>query len=177
MTTTQENVRPLPLIGQSVGQAQATLHRLLNGILAGSGTSYQAWLGLQRLNALGGQPARDAYERDVRDWLQLDGPAAARLADELTEAGLAEAGRAETGLAETGLAETGLAEAGRAGTGGGVIRMTEAGRGLRQRVLATSAQVTGPVLATLDRGDLEVAIRTLDEITRRVRATFGTEES
>jgi DNA-binding MarR family transcriptional regulator len=177
MTTTQENVRPLPLIGQSVGQAQATLHRLLNGILAGSGTSYQAWLGLQRLNALGGQPARDAYERDVRDWLQLDGPAAARLADELIETGLAEAGRAETGRAETRLAETGRAETGRAETGGGVIRMTEAGCGLRQRVLATSAQVTGPVLATLDRGDLEVTIRTLDEITRRVRATFGTEES
>ena len=27
MTTTQENARPLPLIGQSVGQAQATLTR------------------------------------------------------------------------------------------------------------------------------------------------------
>ena len=80
MTTTQENARPLPLIGQSVGQAQATLTRLL-------------------------------------------------------------------------------------------------GRKLRQDVLARSAQVTGPVLAAVDRGDLEVTIRTLDEITRRVRATFGTEGS
>jgi hypothetical protein len=35
----------------------------------------------------------------------------------------------------------------------------------------------GPVLATLDRGDLEITIRTLNEITRRVRATFGTEGS
>jgi hypothetical protein len=149
MTVTQENI---PLIGQSVGQAQATLHRLLTGILAGSGTSYQAWLGLQRLNALGGQPARDAYERDVSAWLQLDGPAAARLADELAETGLAAAD-------------------------GATIRMTDAARQLRQRVLATSAQVTGPVLATMDRADLETTIRTLEEITRRVRATFGTEES
>jgi hypothetical protein len=29
---------------------------------------------------------------------------------------------------------------------------------------------------TLDRGDLETAIRTLDEITRRIRETSGTEE-
>jgi DNA-binding MarR family transcriptional regulator len=163
MTTTQEQARPLPLIGQSVGQAQATLARLLTGILAQSGTSYQAWLGLQRLNALGGQPARDAYERDVSDWLQLDGQEAARLAGDLVAAGLAEAGPAGTG--------------GTGGTGGDAIRMTDAGRKLRQDVLATSAQVTGPVLAAVDRGDLEVTIRTLDEITRRVRETFGTEGS
>jgi len=157
MTTTQENARPLPLIGQSVGQAQATLTRLLDGILAESGTSHQAWLGLQRLNALGGRPGRDAYERDLCNWLHLDGQEAARLAGDLVAAG----------LAETGLA----------GTGGDAIRMTDAGRKLRQDVLAMSAQVTGPVLAAVDRGDLEVTIRTLDEITRRVRETFGTEGS
>jgi len=152
MTTTQENARPLPLIGQSVGQAQATLSRLLAGILAESGTSYQAWLGLQRLNALGGQPARHAYERDLSEWLLLDGQAAARLAGDLVTAGLAAAS-------------------------GGTIALTDAGRGLRQDVLAASARVTGPVLATVDHGDLETTIRTLDEITRRVRETFGTEAS
>lgn len=159
-TTTQENARPLPLIGQSVGQAQATLSRLLAGILAESGTSYQAWLGLQRLNALGAQPARHAYERDLSEWLLLDGQAAARLAGDLVAAGLAATVPADAG-----------------GTDGDAIRMTDAGRKLRQDVLATSAQVTGPVLATVDRGDLEVTIRTLDEITRRVRETFGTEAS
>lgn len=152
MTTTQEDTRPLPLIGQSVGQAQASLARLLTGILAESGTGYQAWLGLQRLNALGGRPARDAYERDLRDWLLLDGPAAARLAGHLIAAGLA-------------------------GADGDAVRMTEAGRALRADVLAASAKVTGPALATLDRADLETTIRTLDEITRRVRETFGREES
>jgi DNA-binding MarR family transcriptional regulator len=152
MTITGENTRPLPLIGQSVGQAQASLTRLLTGILAGSGTSYQTWLGLQRLNALGGEPARDAYERDVRDWLLLDGPAAAGLTSDLVAAGLAEAD-------------------------GDTIRMTEAARRLRQDVIAESAQITGPVLATMDRADLETTIRTLNEITRRVRNTFGTEEN
>ena len=62
MTTTGEDARPLPLIGQAVGQAQASLARLLTGILARTGTSHPVWLGLQRLNALGGQPAREAYE-------------------------------------------------------------------------------------------------------------------
>ena len=157
MTTTGENIRPLPLIGQSVGQAQAALSRLLTGILAESGTSHQAWLGLQRLNALGGQPARDAYERDLSDWLLIDGQEAARLAGDLVAAGLAATVPADTG--------------------GDAIRMSDSGRGLRQDVLAASAQITGPVLATLDRGDLEITIRTLDEITRRVRETFVTEGS
>src|ERR1700748_3850091 len=86
MTTTGENVRPLPLIGQAVGQAQASLTRLLAGILAESGTSYLLWLGLQRLTAVGGQQARAAYEADLSYWLQLDGPAAARLTGDLVAA-------------------------------------------------------------------------------------------
>lgn len=147
MTTTQESARPLPLIGQSVGQAQASLTRLLTGILAESGTSYQAWLGLQRLNALGGRATREAYEADVSDWLLLDGPAAAQLAGDLVAAGLA------------------------AGSGGGFIGLTAQGRALREEVLAAAAKITGPMLATIDRGDLETTIRTLDEITRRARET------
>src|SRR5256886_15714064 len=66
MTTTGEDTRPLPLIGQAVGQAQASLTRLLTGILAGSGTSYLHWLGLQRLNAMGGQPSPGGYEAGLR---------------------------------------------------------------------------------------------------------------
>lgn len=166
MNTIQETARPLPLIGQSVGQAQASLTRLLTGILAEAGTSHEAWLGLQRLNALGGRPARAAYERDLSDWLLLDGPEAARLAGDLVAAGLAATVPAEKGPAENGPADA----------DGDAIEMTDSGRGLRQAVLAASAQVTAPVLATLDRGDLETTIRTLDEITRRVRETFGTEE-
>ena len=78
MTTTGESARPRPLIGQVVGQAQASLTRLLTGILARSGLSHQVWLGLQRLSAMGGQPARAAYEADLSYWLQLDGAAAVR---------------------------------------------------------------------------------------------------
>jgi len=151
MTTTGEDTRPLPLIGQAVGQAQASLTRLLTGILAGTGTSYLLWLGLQRLNAMGGHPAREAYEADLSYWLQLDGPAAARLAGDVVAAGLADS------------------------SGDGRIALSAQGRALREQVLATSARVTGPMLATIDRADLDTTIRTLEEITRRARETNTTE--
>jgi hypothetical protein len=151
MTTTGEDARPLPLIGQAVGQAQASLTRLLTGILAGSGTSYLLWLGLQRLNAMGGQPSREAYEADLSYWLQLDGPDAARLAGDVVAAGLA------------------------VGGDDGLIAVSARGRALREEVLAASAQVTGPMLATIDRADLDTTIRTLQEITRRARETNTTE--
>jgi hypothetical protein len=149
MTTTGEDTRPLPLIGQAVGQAQASLTRLLTGILAGTGTSYPVWLGLQRLNALGGQPSREAYEADLSYWLQLDGPAAARLAGDVVAAGLAASGD------------------------DGSVTLSAGGRTLREEVLAASAKVTGPMLATIDRADLDTTIRTLEKITRLASNTEG----
>jgi hypothetical protein len=179
MTSTQENTRPLPLIGQAVGQAQASLTKILLGILAQSGTSYQTYLALQRLDALGGEATREAYERDLSNWLELDRTAAARLAGDLVAAGLAENSLAENSLAENSPAENSPAENSPAEnspaetrlaeTGGGVIRLTAEGRGLREGVLAASAKITGPMLATIDRGDLETTVRTLDDITRRAR--------
>ena len=144
MTSTQESTRPIPLIGQAVGQAQASLTKILLGILAESGTGYQVYLGLQRLDALGGEATRETYEHNLSDWLELDGMAAARLAGNLVAAGLAE-------------------------TEGGAVRLSAQGRALREGVLAASAKITGPMLATIDRDDLETTVRTLDEITRRAR--------
>src|SRR6202044_599927 len=145
MTSTQESTRPALSVGQAVGQAEASLTRLLSGILAESGTSHETYLGLQRLTALGGQAARDTYERDLSDWLQLDSPAAGRLAGDLLAAGLA-------------------------ATEGHAIRLTAQGQALREGILAASAEITGPMLASLDRVDLETTIRTLPEITRQARA-------
>jgi DNA-binding MarR family transcriptional regulator len=144
MTSTQGASRPVLPVGQAVGQAEAALTRLLSGILAESGTSREIYLGLQRLTALGGQTARDTYERDLSDWLQLDRPAAGRLAGDLLAAGLA-------------------------ATEGDAIRLTAQGQALREGILAASAEITGPMLASLDRGDLETTIGTLQEITRRAR--------
>ena len=151
MTTTGEGARSLPLIVQAVGQAQASLTRLLTGILAESGTGYQTWLGLQRLNAMGGQPARAAYEADLSYWLQLDGPAAARLAGDVVAAGLAASGD------------------------DGSVAISARGRALREEVLVTSAKVTGPMLASIDRAELNTTIRTLEKITRLARETSNTE--
>ena len=67
------------------------------------------------------------------------------------------------------MAEADVAGTGVAGTGGGAIRLTARGRGLREGVLAASAKITEPMLATIDRDDLETTVRTLDEITRRAR--------
>ena len=62
-----------------------------------------------------------------------------------------------------------LAAAGLTETDGGVTRLTPPACALRAEVLAESAKVTGPLLATLDRADVETTIRTLDEITRLAR--------
>ena len=97
MTTTQENARPIPLIGPAVGQAQASLSKILLGILAESGTSYQVYLGLQRLDALGGEATIQAYEHNLSDWLELDAAAAARLAGNLVAAAWPRPGTARSG--------------------------------------------------------------------------------
>ena len=57
----------------------------------------------------------------------------------------------------------------------GPDRTQRPGRALREEVLAASAKVTGPMLATIDRADLDTTIRTLEEITRRARETNTTE--
>src|ERR1700689_3633266 len=126
MTSTRQT---LP-IGQAVGQAEASLTRLRSWILAGSGTSHETYLGLQRLTALGGQATRDAYERDLSDWLQLDRAAAGRLAGDLPPARLP-------------------------APGGGPTRLPRRGQARREEFLPASAQIPGPMLASLDGDDLE----------------------
>ena len=136
--------RPAPPLGQAVGQAEASLTRLLSGVLAEWDTSRDTYLALQRLAALGGQATRDGYERDLADWLDLDAQAARALTARLAAAGLA---------AEQD----------------GTIALTGPGRARREGILAAAAQVTGPLLAALDRDDVATTIRTLNEITRRAR--------
>jgi DNA-binding MarR family transcriptional regulator len=141
---TVTGTQPVPPIGQAVGQAEASLARLLSTILAEWDTSRDIYLALQRLSALGGQATQGAYHHDLADWLELDVPAARDLAARLTGAGLA---------AEQD----------------GTIALTESGRARREGILAAAGQVTGPLLAALDRDDLATTIRTLNEITRRAR--------
>jgi hypothetical protein len=154
-STQQETPAPAFPIGQAVGQAEAVLTKLLNVTLAGRGIDRQAYLGLQRLNALGGEVTQEAYERDLRDWLELDAAAASRLAGELIMAGLAAAGNSAGNSADGGV--------------GGTVRLTAQGQAMRSDILMAGRQLTGPILAAIDPGDLQTTISTLEEITRRAR--------
>ena len=144
---------PSLTIGQAVGQAEACLTRLLTGVLARRRTSRPTYLALQRLNTLGGHAARDDYERDLSEWLGLDGPGAKVLAGELLDRNLAAADDND-------------------------IRFTEQGRALRVGILTVGAQITRALLTGLDVHDVETTIRTLQEITTRVSrpASTTTEE-
>ena len=59
-------------IGQTVGQAEAVMTRLLAGVLAETGTARQTYLALQRLLVHGDAAPREAYVRDLSDWLDVD---------------------------------------------------------------------------------------------------------
>src|SRR5580704_14009954 len=125
---------------------------LLAGVLARQRTSRPTYLALQRLNALGGHATRDAYERDLSEWLGLDGPGAQALAGELLEKKLAAADDHD-------------------------IRFTEQGRALREGILTEGAQITGALLTGLDAEDVEGTIRTLQAITTRAISITAKESS
>jgi DNA-binding MarR family transcriptional regulator len=143
---------PALTIGQAVGQAEASLTRLLTGVLADWRTSRDTYLALQRLNTLDGHATREDYEQDLSEWLGLDGPGANALADELLDKQLAAADDQE-------------------------IRITEQGRALREGILTEGAQTTRTLLAGLDPRDVETTIRTLQEITTRATSTTTEEQS
>ncbi len=164
-STQQETPAPAVPVGQAVGQTEAALTRLLNIDLAERGVSRQAYLALQRLNSLGGHATREAYERDLREWLDLDAAAASRLAAEVISAGLVATDRPTDG--PSGGPSGGPSDGPSDGRAGGAVRLTAQGQALRADILGAGRQLTDPILAAIDPGDLQTTIRTLEEITRR----------
>ena len=148
MTETPIEARPLApvgiAIGQAVGQAQQVLTRLLSGVLAGTGTTRETYLALQRLAVHGDVAGRDRYVRDLSESLDLDLWAAGELADGMVDAGLLTLAEEKIGLAE-------------------------AGADLRERLRRSIGAVTGPLYAPLDPADIETTVRTLEDITARAR--------
>lgn len=151
MTETRIEAGPLiPVgmaIGQTVGQAEAVMTRLLAGVLAETGTARQTYLALQRLLVQGDAAPREAYIRDLSDWLDLDLWSAGELADDLVADGLLV-----------------LAD--------GNIRLAEAGSELRERIRGAIAEITAPLYAELDPADMETTVRTLRELTKLTRALY-----
>jgi DNA-binding MarR family transcriptional regulator len=151
MTETRIEAGPLiPVgmaIGQTVGQAEAVMTRLLAGVLAETGTARQTYLALQRLLVHGDSAPREDYIRDLSDWLDLDLWSAGELADALVADGLLV-----------------LAD--------GNIRLAEAGSELRERIRGAIAEITAPLYAELDPADIETTVRTLRELTKLTRALY-----
>jgi DNA-binding MarR family transcriptional regulator len=145
MTETTTMQPPIVTIGQAVGQAEAVLSRLLARVLAQTGTSRQSYLAMQRLTALGGTATREDYVADLSGWLQVDLWTAGELASSLEAAGHVK-------------------------QAGDMVSFTPAGLALRDQIAASGSAATRALLSPLDPADVEVTIRTLQEVTARGRA-------
>ena len=152
MTETRTAPVPAPTIGQSVGQvvgqAQSVLSRLLDGVLAETGTPRETYLALLRLSVHGNAVEREVYVRDLSDSLNLDLWAAGELVNSMLADGLVAQTDDQIQLAEPG---------------------AELGAGIRAGVGA----ITAPMWASFDQADLETTVRTLGEITARARAALA----
>lgn len=135
-------------IGQAVGQAQSVLSRTLLEAVAQAGTTRETYLALQRLGVLGDTAAMDAYLRDLADWLDLDAPSAAELAD---------------GLAASRL----ITAADRA------VEITADGARLRARIAGLISAITAPLYEQLSPSDVETTVRTLRGLSTGVRAAMA----
>jgi hypothetical protein len=127
-------------IGQVVGQAEAVLTKLLAGVLAETGTTRETYLAMQRLLVRGDEADREAYVRDLSDWLDLDLWSAGELADTLVDEGLF------TRDHET-------------------IRLALPGAELRERIRRGIGDLMAPVWAQLDPADVKTTVRTLRQVT------------
>lgn len=149
-TRTQDR-HPTPIgqaIGQAVGQAESALTRLLAGVLAETGTTRQAYLALQRLSARGDHADLESYVHDLSDSLDLDLWVARELTNGLVADGLV------TLAAET-------------------VTLAPPGAERLARIKASIGAVMAPTWASIDPADLETTVRTLRELTARVRETLA----
>ena len=142
-----ENGPAIPVgmaIGQVVGQAETVLTKLLAGVLAEAGATRETYLAMQRLLVCGDQADRDAYVRDLGDWLDLDLWSAGELANSLVAEGLFRLDH-----------ET--------------IRLAPAGAELRERIRRGIGDLMAPVWEQLDPADVETTVRTLRQVTTLAR--------
>jgi hypothetical protein len=148
MTETRtENGPAIPVgmaIGQVVGQAETVLTKLLAGVLAEAGATRETYLAMQRLLVHGDEAGRDAYVRDLGDWLDLDLWSAGELANALVAEGLFSLDH-----------ET--------------IRLAPRGAELRERIRRGIGDLMAPVWEQLDPADVETTVRTLRQVTKLAR--------
>lgn len=148
MTETRTEAGPvIPVgmaIGQVVGQAETVLTKLLAGVLTEVGATRETYLAMQRLLVHGDAADREAYVRDLSDWLDLDLWSAGELAGGLVAAGLFTLDH-----------ET--------------IRLAPPGAELREHIRRGIGDLMAPVWAQLDPADVETTVRTLRRVTTLAR--------
>lgn len=127
-------------IGQAVGQAETVLTKLLAGVLAETGATRETYLAMQRLLVHDDEAGREAYVRDLSDWLDLDLWSAGELADALVAEGLFTLDH-----------ET--------------VRLAPPGAELRERIRRGVGDLMAPVWAQLNPVDVETTVRTLRQVT------------
>jgi hypothetical protein len=113
-------------------------------VLAETGTTRETYLAMQRLLVQNDEADRDAYVRDLGDWLDLDLWSAGELANSLVAEGLFRLDH-----------ET--------------IRLAPAGVELRERIRRGIGDLMAPVWEQLDPADVETTVRTLRRVTTLAR--------
>src|SRR5579859_7424746 len=122
--TTTSSIRGL---GPALGLAERTLTRGLVRVLAETGTPTDTWYAFQRLSVFGSAPTVEAFRADLSDSMDLDGPAAAALLDEIVAAGL-------------------MHEVSDPASGDARITLTAAGEDLEGRIRVSLAAGTGELI-------------------------------
>jgi DNA-binding MarR family transcriptional regulator len=138
-------------LGSALGLAERALTRLLLDVLAETGTPEQTWYAFRRLAVFESAPAPDAFRRDLREALDMNGPSAAALLDEILAAGL-------------------MREASDPAGGDTRIELTVAGQALLGRIQGSVAALVGGLVASFDPADIQTTIRTLTSLTEGARA-------
>ena len=133
-------------IGEAVGQAQSVLAGLLvEEVRRRAPIARRTWP-CSGSACSATPPPRTSTFSDLVDWLDLDPRAAAELADGLVASGLVTAGQQ-------------------------AVKIADDGAQLREKIAGSISAVTAPMYESLSSSDVETTVRTLRDLTTRVRAT------
>lgn len=150
-TTSANSAQPLPLTGQHIGQAANATRAILDAVLAKEQTPFPEWIAMRTLDTRGAFESRAAFEAVLAGGLALVPATVPVLVDELLWQGA---------ITHDATGRIALSESGQA-------RYDH----LNERVTAVTAQIYGD----LDREQMAVAARLLDQVTERalkLRATL-----
>lgn len=150
-TTSAGSAQPLPLTGQHIGQAANATRAILDAVLAKEQTPFPTWIALRTLDTRGAFESRGAFEAALAEGLALVPATVPALVGELLSQDL---------VAHDAAGRIALSESGRA-------RYDH----LNGLVTAAAARIYGD----LDREQMAVAARLLDQVTERalkLRATL-----